>query len=89
MTCRLPATRGISLPELLERSMHRGQRRVALQRMLMMEAAGLEVSDALRSFCQAARKAVPPRELDRMHAAARAWARMVGPRAALAWFQDA
>lgn len=81
-------TRGVSLPELLDRSMRLGQRRVALQRMLMMEAAGLEVSEAARAFCQPARMTVSLRELDRMHEAAQAWARMVGKRGAHTWFED-
>jgi hypothetical protein len=81
-------TRGVSLPQLLERSIRLGQRRVALQRMLMMEAAGIEVSEAWRAFCQPARNTVPLRELDRMYQAARAWAGMVGGRGALGWFED-
>jgi hypothetical protein len=80
--------RGVSLPQLLERSIRLGQRRVALQRMLMMEAAGIEVSEAWRAFCQPARNTVPLRELDRMYQAAQAWAGMVGGRGALGWFED-
>jgi len=72
------APRGVSLPDLLERSIRRGQKRVALQRLLMMEAAGLQVSEASRTFCHALRMAIPRRELDRMYAAADAWARMIG-----------
>ena len=81
--------RGVSLSELLERSMRLGQRRVALQRMLMMEAAGLEVSEASRAFCQAARMRLPLRELDRMQRAAQDWACMLSRRGALGWFDDA
>lgn len=80
--------RGVSLPELLDRSMRLGQRRVALQRMLMMEAAGMEISEASRAFCHPARMSLPRRELDRMHQAAQAWARMLGSRGTLGWFGD-
>jgi hypothetical protein len=81
--------RSVSLPELLDRSVRLGHRRVALQRLLMMEAAGLEVSEASRAFCQPARMTVPLRELDRMQQAAQAWASMLGGRGALGWFEDA
>jgi hypothetical protein len=89
MTSPAAGTQGVSLPELVERSMRLGQRRVALQRMLMMEAAGLEVSDAIRAFCHPARMTVPLREFDRMHEAAQAWAGMLGRRGVRAWFEEA
>jgi hypothetical protein len=82
------SARGVSLPELIDRSMRLGHRRVALQRVLMMEAAGLEVTEASRAFCQPARSTVPLRELDRMYEAAQAWARMVSTRGAVHRFED-
>ena len=69
--------------------MRLGQRRVALQRMLMMEAAGMEVCEASRAFCHATRMRLPLRELDRMQRAAQSWACMLGRRGALGWFEDA
>jgi hypothetical protein len=83
-----PRARSVSLPELLDRSVRLGHRRVALQRMLMMEAVGLEVSEASRAFCQPARVKVPLREFDRMRHAAQAWAAMLGSRGALGRFED-
>jgi hypothetical protein len=80
--------RGVSLPELLERSVRLGHRRVALQRLLMMEAAGMEVSESARAFCQPARMTLPLRELDRMHQASQAWAAMLSSRGALDRFED-
>jgi hypothetical protein len=70
----------VSLDALLEQSMRRGQQRVALQRLLMLEARGLPASEAARAFCAPARLSVPRREYERMLAAARAWARMVSGR---------
>ena len=72
--------RGVSLPELLERSIRRGHKRVALQRLLMMEAAGLEASEESRAFCHPLRMTISRREFDRMNDAARDWVRMIGAR---------
>jgi hypothetical protein len=71
---------GSSLQYLLDRSIRLGQRRVALQRILMIEASGGEVSQAARDFCQSIRMTLPQREIDRMRQAARAWAEMTGCR---------
>jgi hypothetical protein len=76
----VPASRSVSLEALLEQSIRRGQRRVALQRLLMLEARGLPVDPAARDFCQPLRLSLPLREYDRMLAAARDWARMVSGR---------
>ena len=72
--------RSVSLEALLERSMRLGQRRVALQRLLMLEARGLPVDEGARAFCHALRSSLPRREYDRMLAAARDWARLVSGR---------
>jgi hypothetical protein len=66
-----------SLEALIARSMRRGQRRVALQRLLMLEARGLPVDPAVRDFCEPVRLSLPLREFERMRAAAQAWACMV------------
>jgi hypothetical protein len=76
----VPVSRSVSLEALLEQSIRRGQRRVALQRLLMLEARGLPVDPAVRDFCQPVRLSLPLREYDRMLAAAQAWARMVSGR---------
>ena len=76
----VPASRSVSLEALLEQSIRRGHRRVALQRLLMLEARGLPVDPAVRDFCQPLRLSLPLREYDRMLAAAQAWARMVSGR---------
>jgi hypothetical protein len=68
----------VTLDALLELSIRRGHRRVALQRLLMHEARGLPTNEAAQTFCQAVRASLPRREFDRMLAAAQAWARMVG-----------
>lgn len=73
-------SRSVSLEALLEQSIRRGHRRVALQRLLMLEARGLPVDPAVRDFCQPVRLSLPLREYDRMLAAAQAWARMVSGR---------
>jgi hypothetical protein len=72
--------RSVSLEALLEQSMQRGQRRVALQRLLMLEARGLPTSEAARAFCQPVRLSLPRREYDRMLAVAHNWARLVSGR---------
>jgi hypothetical protein len=69
-----------SLEALIAQSMRRGQRRVALQRLLMLEARGLPVDPAVRDFCEPVRLSLPLREFERMRAAAQAWARMVSGR---------
>ena len=76
----VPVSRSVSLEALLEQSIRRGHRRVALQRLLMLEARGLPVDPAVRDFCQPLRLSLPLREYDRMLAAAQAWARMVSGR---------
>ena len=76
----VPVSRSVSLEALLEQSIRRGHRRVALQRLLMLEARGLPVDPAVRDFCQPLRLSLPLREYDRMRAAAQAWARMVSGR---------
>lgn len=70
----------VSLEALLQRSIRCGHRRVALQRLLMLEARGLPISEAARAFCEPVRLSVPMREYDRMLAAARTWSHMVSGR---------
>jgi hypothetical protein len=71
---------GVTLEELLARSIRMGQRRVALQRLLMLEARGLPVAAEHVSFCREMRTTVPRRELQRMQQAADEWARLVSGR---------
>lgn len=71
---------GTSLNDLLERSIRLGQRRVALQRLMMMEASGIEVSQVARDFCRPVQLALPLREIERMRQVAGDWAAMIGHR---------
>jgi hypothetical protein len=70
----------VTLHDLLEASVRRGQRRVALQRLMMLQARGECVPDDIRRYREAFRSRVPKRELARMGEVATDWACMVSGR---------
>lgn len=72
--------RSLLLQDLLAHSVRRGHARVALQRLMMLQARGEPVPDELRRRCEAHRARLPPREVARMAAAAAEWASMVSGR---------
>jgi hypothetical protein len=65
-----------SLATLLTQSVQRGHGKVALQRMLMLDAQHHAIPDSEREYCERVAKSASPWELKRMRRVAEAWAQV-------------